>query len=626
MAFCKQCGSQVGEKSKFCRECGNSIRQMEPVAHPMGESQALAASAAPARMSLKTKIWILSVVVFLILCTAAYKTGEHFTSKERLVGELETALNHKDMKKTAALLVPGDKRLSINEKSLMAFKNYLDSEPDEQKRLIQELSEQAKEFDRKGNDPESGAYRGYIHLEKKGKKLLIYDNYSLVIEPVFVTLETNYKDAALYVGEQQVGAADKPNYEQKFGPYLPGRYKLAAKLSTDLVDLVHSEDMNLLDQDADYRSSLTLDGEDVTVETGLGEAKDVKGTVIINGKDTGMNPFKQTTFGPVTTDGSMKMSIQSTFPWGTLTTEDTPINSDYIEINPAADGAFVQSIMDLIVKNNQQELIAYTSGDVQKMDVATDAFKENVRQSIIKDREYRNYYQGKYLGSTFALNSIRLNQTEGHWECTMGANIRMMEDRFYNDDAPKLEESSKSVKVTLVYNDQNKVWYVDSIRETYGFDRERTKDMVSQDPGIYTSSWAPQSAAAAASASVQGLDYSGTQSFMNEYLSTSVAAINNRSFGQVAYLIDPAGPAYKESANYITHLESKGITEDLNSFELLGLSKNKDGSIKAVTSEAYTIYYQDGSVKNKKFVSEYKLVTIDGALMVHQLISTKEQK
>ncbi|MCJ8014013.1 hypothetical protein MUG84_19990 [Paenibacillus sp. KQZ6P-2] len=62
-----------------------------------------------------------------------------------------------------------------------------------------------------------------------------------------------------------------------------------------------------------------------------------------------------------------------------------------------------------------------------------------------------------------------------------------------------------------------------------------------------------------------------------------------------------------------------------NGCELLDLSKNNDGSIKAVTSEDYTINYQDGSVKNKKFVSEYKLVTIDGMLMVHQLVSTKEQ-
>lgn len=625
MAFCKQCGSQLAAQSKFCRECGSQIGQMEPVARSV-DTSAPGTAATPVRMSLKAKIWLMSVIALIILCTAAYKTGEHFTSKERLISKLESALNHKDMKKTAALLVSGDKRLTINENTLAAFKNYLDSEPDEQKRLIQDLNEQAKELDRsKDSGSDSGTYRGLIHLEKKGKMLLVYNHYRLVVEPVYVTLETNYQDTALYVGEQQVGAADKPDYEQKYGPYLPGKYTLTAKLKTDLVDLVRSEDMNLLDQNAEYTSSLHLDGEDVTVDMGLGEVQDLKGTVIINGKDTAINPYKQPTFGPVTTDGTMKMSIQSAFPWGTVTTAEVPISSDYIEVNPASDKAFEQSIMDQVAKNNQQQLVAYTSGDVKKMEAATDTLKESVRQRIVQDREYRNYYQGRYMGSTFDLDSMRLYQNNGNWECSLNANIRMMEDDFYEGDTPSLEENSRAVKVTLVFDAQKKGWYVDSLRDTYGFGSGRTKDTVSKDPGVYMSAWAPKSAAAAASASAQGLDYSGTLWFMNEYLSTSVEAMNNRLFDQVANLIDPAGPAYKESENYIAHLEAKGITEYLNSFELLGLSKNSDGSYKATTSENYTISYQDGSVKNKSFVSEYKLVTIDGMLKVHQLVSTKEQ-
>lgn len=622
MAYCKECGSQLSEQSNFCRECGGRVQ--DPIVAVSPGAEPAPPSGAPVRMSGRSKIWLLSVIVFIILCTAAYKMGEHFTSKERLIGKLETALNHKDMKKAASLLVSADPKLDVNEKTLAALGDYLESEPDERKRLIQDLNGQAEALDR-SKDGNADVYRGWVHLEKKGKTFLVYDHYRLVLEPVFITLETNYVNAELYVGNQLVGTADKPDYEQKFGPYLPGKYTIAAKLKTDLVDLVHSEDITLLDADADYSASLLLDGEEVTVDTGLGDTQGVKGSVIINGKDTGIDPYRQATFGPVTTDGSMSLSIRTAFPWGTVTTPELAIDSDYIEVNAASDENFEQSIIDQAVKNNEQMLLAYTSGDVQKMEAATDTLKESVRQRIAEDREYGTYYQGRYMGAAFDVDTMKLSRNHEGWEYSVDANIRMLEDYFYEDETPSLEENSRTVNITLVYDGTKKGWYVDAMRDSYGFGGRQTKDTVSKDTGVHTAAWVPKSAAAAVSASAAGLDYSGTLSFMSEYLSTSVEAMNGRLFDQVAPLIDPSGPAYKESANYIDHLETKGITEYLNSFELVNLSRNADGSLKATTSENYTINYQDGSVKNKSFISEYRLVTIDGMLKVNQLISTKEQ-
>ncbi len=113
------------------------------------------------------------------------------------------------------------------------------------------------------------------------------------------------------------------------------------------------------------------------------------------------------------------------------------------------------------------------------------------------------------------------------------------------------------------------------------------------------------------------------ESFMRDYLSESVYAINARDFALVESYLDPNGKQYNESKNYIGYLASKGITEDFYDLTILNVDSTDTG-YQVKTREEYEIYYEDGTSKYKTFESVYSLVGDESGLKVSTLDSTKE--
>lgn len=621
MAFCKECGSTLQENAAFCKECGTRAGQVREAAVPaqLQRSAAPVSQSIPSKpMSKRTKWTLISAGALIVILIAGYKTGEYLLSKERLVSRFELALQAKDSKKVASLLTSNDKQLVINEASVKSLMSYLEKHPDEQSSLIQDLKTQAKQSDE--------AYSsGSISLEKEGKKLLVYNNYELNVTPVYLKLGTNYKDVSLLVDGKEVTKSDKEFYEKTIGPYVPGTYKLEARLKTDFVALVKSEEVDLFGSGREYSENLELQGEDVTISTGLGAETGLKGSLIINGKDVGLDPFAQSSFGPVMTDSSVKLAVEGDYPWGKMRTDEVPINGSYVEVNLAANSDFESGIMKVITKHSEERLKAYTSGDVAAFTQATQSYKENELSRILYNKESGNYYKGEYLGTRFDMSSFNLYNDNGQWHASVLVQGEYNEDTFYEGEVPVLEDATHDERFILTYDAAKKAWLVDSEEQTYSYSDENVKEIKEQSPKVYTSGSAASSSVNTTSAAGQA-DASAIQSFMSDYLTTSVSAINDRSFEEVAYYIDPSGPAYKESSSYIDHLNEKGITEELVSQTVTDFKASADSkSYEVTTAEEYNIYYNDGTTKNKKFKSVYKLVVIDGSLKMNKLISTKEQ-
>lgn len=113
------------------------------------------------------------------------------------------------------------------------------------------------------------------------------------------------------------------------------------------------------------------------------------------------------------------------------------------------------------------------------------------------------------------------------------------------------------------------------------------------------------------------------ETFMNEYISASMYAINQRDFSQVESYLTPNGKEYTDSKNYISYLSSKGITESLIDLTVINV-ESTDTGFKVKTNEEYNISYGDGSMKDKTFVSNYTLVGDDSGLKIMTLDSTNE--
>ncbi|CAH1216875.1 hypothetical protein PAECIP111893_04194 [Paenibacillus plantiphilus] len=570
----------------------------------------------------RRNVLLLAAVVLLAgILYGAYEFGAYWTSKERLIDNFETALQDQDGKALAGLLASDDEKLVINEETISGYMKFMKENSTYVNKTIRALTKES--FLLEDDWAAEGDENEVIHLRKSGK-FLFYDQYELVVSPVFITISTNYKDAALTINGKEVAKSDKPDYSQRFGPYFPGIYKLEAKLKTDFVALEKQEEAIVMTAGEEFSASLYLDGQEVSFDTNTNGVSDLKGKLLINGKDTGINPFETQTFGPVTTDGAMKLAIEAEYPWGTMKTAEIPINGSHVEINLAENSPIQDEIVDAVVKYNKEELEAFTSGEVQKITQGTDNIKSSLQERIDYEKQQQSSYTGKYTGASIDMESFALTYDEGKWKVSVLTIAKYMSAYYYTADVvPDLGEDGQGRYFVLIYDEASKKWQVDVIQTFYdGYDMsDNMKEIEEKDPALFTSAWKPTVSAASSEISQLTIE-----NFMVDYLSTSVRAINERNFDIVAPLMDPAGPVYNESYEYINYLETKGITEELVHASVDDVQAMEDSqSYKVTTSETYNISYSDGSVKTKSYKSVFQLVVIDSELRTYKLISTKEQ-
>jgi membrane-associated protein TcaA len=114
------------------------------------------------------------------------------------------------------------------------------------------------------------------------------------------------------------------------------------------------------------------------------------------------------------------------------------------------------------------------------------------------------------------------------------------------------------------------------------------------------------------------------QSYMTNFITYSVAALNYGDFSYVSPYLDPNGPGYEETRKYIDYAYNKGISEELQYTNLDRYEIINDRFIEVWTTEKYLIRYSDGSEEYKTFESHYRINTSSGELLVNELISTNE--
>lgn len=97
------------------------------------------------------------------------------------------------------------------------------------------------------------------------------------------------------------------------------------------------------------------------------------------------------------------------------------------------------------------------------------------------------------------------------------------------------------------------------------------------------------------------------EDFMQQYIYTSVEAMNNGDFSIVEEFHHPDGKSYQESKDYIDYIVSKGIKEDVLSVEVVSHEELENYEYLVHTIEEYNIHYSDGTTKRKKFISSYRV-------------------
>ncbi|SMF92579.1 Uncharacterized membrane protein YvbJ [Paenibacillus uliginis N3/975] len=530
MRFCTECGTSLSEQAQFCKECGASVRpadgekksqealpedEIDPqrqgcsslagaqsesaVAVSIGTTAGLSREAevvaASVRMSRKQKIFILSGVLLLAALFGGYKVGEYFTSEERLIGRFEKALESKDHKAVAQLLTSKNKDLVIDEKSISGFMNYLGQHPGEQEEIINTLKEQTAAAEAKSAEEAqlidvfgNLGLNSIVNLEKSGK-VLFYDNYTLTIDGVYISVETNYAGTVFTVNGQQAAVANTPDYKTKLGPYVPGLYQLEARFNNEFIDLQEAKEVQLLYPKESYSAYFGLDGEVVRWDTRFSEQADLKGRLYVNGKKVEVNPFDNPEFGPVTMDGSMTLAVEADFPWGTMKSAEVPIKDDYIDLDFTMQESFQKTIKDTIIKHAKENLDAFASGDAGKLTVSTDNYKA-VFQNVIDQFKDSGYaYKANYVGTVFDIGSFDLDLRGGKWYLTLITKPLIEAATYVEGASPFLEMQEAYSETGLLYDENQGNWRVDFIANTWGFKTEDLQEYKEDKSVTYESTW-----------------------------------------------------------------------------------------------------------------------------------------
>ena len=604
MKYCKECGTSLKEGMKFCKECGT----------PAGEEkliQPARANTEKKTMSKKAKRSLIAGAIAVVLLFAAYKIGEVFTSKERLIDRLETALIEKDNKAVANLLSSSDKKLEINEQSVKGFMKHFKENPDEVNELIKVLHKQSTMIDQIDNKQANTAlledWLGANDLEsivtlKKAGKFLFFDNYELAVQPVYLAISTNYKDTILSVDGKEVGKADKVDFEKTYGPYMPGEYKVGATLKTDFVDLKTNDHIYLDGTDTKENVDVSLDGQDITLDFNWeDEAPNLTGKLYINGKDVKIDPFKQTTFGPVLTDGSMTVAVEAQLPWGNIKTEQVPIEDSYVSINLGNNKDFQQKIMDIIMDYSDEYLNAITSGDTSKMQNAASERIKGIKEEIEENKDYDYAYSASHLSTNFSLDSFGVyadtTQNPDQWAMRVYTSEKYLADSYYGDEEADLEEEEELKDYVLSYDESEKKWLVSDVSNSYN-DVENGKEIKVEKPIIYETGKKTKEASKEVLASADIPEEIST--LMDNYSNDLIEAINSGDFDAVSSTLLPNSSLYNDQKNLVSSLYKKGTTEELVDFEITGYTSDGDkGSVS--TKETIKINYADGTTKTNVY-------------------------
>lgn len=607
MKFCKECGKGLPEGAEFCKECGTKVKADGEQTESSTSSSFRDARQSKQPMSKKSKMMLVIGGVVVAFLFGGYQAGAYLTSKDRLVEKFETAISEKDAKALSGVLSSNDAKLKIDEKSVKGMLAYFEEYPDEASYMLEHLKTQSKSFDQKGKVSEDEfSDINVVQLEKEGKSF-VFDKYELNVNPVYLTVMTNYKDTVLFVDNKEVGKADKADFEKTVGPFLPGIHRLKATLKTDFMELEKKEEVSLAANSGTENYSINLEAEEVTVSLGGYDEETIPNVkYFINGKKVELEPAQHVSFGPVLTDGSMKLKLEAEMPWGTLKTNEIPIYSNYLEPNLANDSALQEELIKNVVLHAKERLEVLTSGDMKKFTTAGQEMVDELENIISENREYGLNYKGSYLGSIFDLDGFDLYQNGEKWKALVTVNEKYKGDEFYDDEKAEVVEYEEALTYDMTWDNKGKKWTVDGYEDAWSFEPENTKEMMEKDPKEVVTSWATVQEVST-DASVDSLDTSSVDTLISNYLYGLVAAINENDFSLVEPYLLPGSELYSAQKDLLKKANEKGFKESLLDYEITETIV-EDGKAIISTWEQIDIMYSDGESETKEFNWTYEAV------------------
>lgn len=500
MKYCTQCGTPMEDYKNFCSVCGCKLDTTAINSGGAGKIPEIAGTGAagtfkiPKAKSKPSKpliITSIAVLIVLLLGAAGYFIGASITSVDRVVEQFEKAVISKDAKQVVKYVKSSNPDFKIDESNIKVFFDYIDSNPSYLSRFISFIDIQAQNI----KNPSSGIGRTkdsssggmgsgencMFTLKRDGKSLLFFDKYIFEITPYFINVSTNYKGTKILVNGQEICTADQDDFSKQIGPFVPGLYDVKAVYHTDYVDLEYEDDVDLVDpltgeyQENVIDADMYLEGQNIIVNCNFEGAE-----LYANGKNTGLTIKDAKHFGPVSTDGSLKLYAQMDFPWGTVKSGEVAVYdglSVNLELSPVNDAVKAQ-LMETLNEFNVAYNDALNARDPSKFIDMTENLRSSETQALSDMVQNEEYHKGDITKIIYDTDSVRIYDDGSN---RYGANVcdqEYYDSAFYYEGYEDTETSENVVswEYSLIYDETSKKWLVDGADRNYSFDPVNIKE------------------------------------------------------------------------------------------------------------------------------------------------------
>lgn len=416
----------------------------------------------------KQKTTVVSVISVIVVITIFVITGNALTSKNYVSKKLSAAIKANNAKDVIKYISSSDSRLKVDENNINAYLDYLKENPSYASKILNSIEAQGNEKKSAGTKSVFSSMSDssdYIKLISKGKKLIIFDNYTYQLPAYFIKIGTDYKNTEVSLNGKSLYVSDQDKFTKECGPFLPGKYKLQGTLKTEYIETKGDKEITLSPENTMSNKMdvhVELSGKKLSIYS---EYKDAK--VMINGKDTGVTIGTIDKLVPLPDDGSCKISLQNQFPWGTMKSNEVVFDKNVTTPKFDKDNKeLLEQVKPTITSFIKSYVDTYTSFDTSKLVNATSNYVKNLDSSLVFEKNYsKKTYTGTINKMVVGLESLSLNSDYSNKnDYRLNIECEITGD-FTSGSKPVFDKKVSSIR--LIYSTSEKKWLVDGFGETW---------------------------------------------------------------------------------------------------------------------------------------------------------------
>ena len=309
-----------------------------------------------------------------------------------------------------------------------------------------------------------------IRLQKYGKKLGIFDDYKIFVDPMKIKVEESQKvETSILINGNEEKISDK-EYEVFPGNvtifYYDNGVKLKNVLSlfpdekNEVKTVYYGEDTNY--ELANEMIKLDTEAKDSSFKI---KTRDEESILFVNDKNTGLTVKEFNKLNGTNIKKSDILKVVSKMPWG-YTISDGVSYEGESTVNVSAslnDPKLMDIAIAKTLKLLKEFMVARGNKDLTVLTVFTgsalELSKRDVEEVINSGREFL----GGYPSVEFDLNSFEVRESEGTYKMFIGGHLLVQETSYRADgrvpDITKVTPIDRKVGFHFIYDKEKKDWF-----------------------------------------------------------------------------------------------------------------------------------------------------------------------